>query len=348
LSEKNSYPFIDRLLHRIVLGYPVVSRMSFNIELMLEKERAYQAEQPIFISGLARAGTTILMRIFHETGGFRSLTYRDMPFVLMPNTWKNISKFFKYTSKSEQRAHNDGILIDFDSPEAFDEIFWKFFSTDNYIFEDYLAPHNENLHVIEDFRNFVRLVVSSADDSKQKRYLSKNNNNILRLNTIQRAFPEALIIIPFRNPVQHAISLFEQHTRFCDIHKRESFSRDYMNWLGHYEFGTNHKPFFFREKNFMENDYKPDNINYWLIQWINTYSYLKQSATNNSVFVCYERLCKYPEDTIKNIFQLSGISENIQSLKSTIRTPQIKTCHDIDEMLEKVASQLYSDILKEY
>ena len=45
----------------------------------------------IFICGLPRSGTTILMRSLYETKKFASLTYRDMPLLLSPNLWNKIS-----------------------------------------------------------------------------------------------------------------------------------------------------------------------------------------------------------------------------------------------------------------
>ncbi|NMW21431.1 MAG: hypothetical protein HKK67_07330 [Chlorobiaceae bacterium] len=74
---------------------------------------------------------------------------------------------------------------------------------------------------------------------------TSNNNNILRLGSFRQAFPDALIIVPFREPVQQAISLLQQHTQFWAMHERDSFSRYYMEWLGHHEFGRTHRPFLF-------------------------------------------------------------------------------------------------------
>lgn len=45
------------------------------------------------------------------------------------------------------------------------------------------------------------------------RYLSKNNNNILRLEALATSFPDALLIHPFRDPLQQALSLLSQHRR---------------------------------------------------------------------------------------------------------------------------------------
>ncbi len=81
------------------------------------------------------------MRALHETGVFRSLTYRDMPFVLMPRTWRKFSLSFQTYGDEKERAHGDRITVNFDSPEAFEEVFWRAFCGEDYIRYDCLIPH---------------------------------------------------------------------------------------------------------------------------------------------------------------------------------------------------------------
>ena len=126
----------------MALGVPFISKVSFDLDGLLPiKRQDNPDERHVFVSGLARAGTTILMRTFFDTGQFRSLSYRDMPFVLMPGIWKNLSKSFQKQEKAKERAHGDGIYVDFDSPEAFEEVFWRTFSGNEYINDNCLqAP----------------------------------------------------------------------------------------------------------------------------------------------------------------------------------------------------------------
>ena len=79
----------------------------------------------IFVSGLARSGTTLLMRMLHDTSAFASLTYRDMPLVMAPNLWKKIGGAFQKSMARRERAHGDGLEVDYDSPEALEEVFWR-------------------------------------------------------------------------------------------------------------------------------------------------------------------------------------------------------------------------------
>ena len=129
----SDYNAASRFLHRIALGMPLVTQASFDIEQMLNPPPALADGRHVFVAGLARAGTTILLRALHDTGAFRSLTYRDMPFVLMPNLWAKLSRGSRQYQQQKERAHGDRIQVNFDSPEAFEEVFWRTFCGKDYI-----------------------------------------------------------------------------------------------------------------------------------------------------------------------------------------------------------------------
>ena len=90
--SKSDYSKSSRFLHRIALQSKAMAEVSFDLEntLIKKKDAAFSGNH-VFISGLARSGTTMLMRYLYETGLFRSLTYLDMPFVLMPNVWRQLA-----------------------------------------------------------------------------------------------------------------------------------------------------------------------------------------------------------------------------------------------------------------
>ena len=48
----------------------------------------------------------------------------------------------------------------------------------------------------------------------------------------------------FRSPLEHSYSLLKQHNNFINLQQKETFIKDYMSSIGHYEFGQDHKPFF--------------------------------------------------------------------------------------------------------
>ena len=136
-----------------------------------------------------------------------------------------------------ERAHGDGIEVDFHSPEALDEVYWRIFAGDDYIRADRLVPHVPGDEQMAGYRDFIRLVLRRTGRS---RYLSKNNNNLLRLDSLAKAFPDSSFSFPIRDPLDHARSLLNQHRRFLGS---DGFTRAYMGWLGHHEFGATHRPF---------------------------------------------------------------------------------------------------------
>ena len=102
---------------------------------------------------------------------------------------------------------------------------------------------------------------------QKERYLSNNNQNIRRLELFSQIFPNSIILIPFRDPVQHAYSLLTQHKKFIEDSRKDKFISNYMKWIGHTEFGPNYLPVV--NKNLM---YTNDlDINHWIEQWYQVY-----------------------------------------------------------------------------
>lgn len=283
------YGPLDRALHRLALGPEFVRQACFDIQQLVSRDASQiTVTEPVFIAGLARSGSTILLNALHGTGNFRSLTYRDMPFVLMPGLWKTLSASSKTQRAARERAHGDGMLVDFDSPEALEEVFWRTYCEDLYIFEDRVIPHRPTAADCARFTTYVEQILASGEAPQQSRYLSKNNNNLLRLPALRQACPDAHILVPFREPVAQARSLMQQHEHFTRLHATDKFSMQYMNWLGHFEFGLGHKQYAFAAA---PNPYDPSDINYWLQCWLDAYRHGLSSAPPNTVFVSYERLC---------------------------------------------------------
>jgi hypothetical protein len=254
------YSPLDKLLHHLALGSPARVEMLHDLERSIFLKSAPSDEgRHVFVTGLARAGTTILMREIHCSGVFGSLTYADMPFVLAPNFWQRLSALGRKAKPRAERAHGDGIEVDINSPEALDEVYWRIFSGGTYILPDRLLPHTPGDEQMAGYRDFIRLVLRRTG---QTRYLSKNNNHLLRLDSLARAFSDSVILIPIRDPLDHARSLLNQHRRFLGA---DAFTYAYMGWLGHHEFGATHRPFAW-DGAIVGDD--PQTLAYWLAQWI--------------------------------------------------------------------------------
>ena len=74
----------------------MVKKSLFQIEetLFAKKLINVQNHQHVFITGLPRSGTTILLEFIYKTNKFASFTYNDMPFILSPNLFSKSAKLF--------------------------------------------------------------------------------------------------------------------------------------------------------------------------------------------------------------------------------------------------------------
>jgi len=280
------YSFVDRLLHRSALGNPVVAELAFDLEKARFAERTAPCDA-ICVLGLARSGSTALMRALHSTGGFASLTYADMPFVTAPNLWHSIARHGKRSGAIGERAHGDGIMIDVDSPEAFEEVFWWTQSGRDYIAPDHLRVHSVPAELVAERRTLQSLVCLRYG---APRYLAKSNNQLLRLASLAPQTPQETYLIIFRDPMKQAGSLLAQHIRFAEA---DGFTLRYMEWLVHHEFGATHRPFRFPGDPPVSG--APSALDYWVQRWVDAYGYLlgvlRSLRSDNLVVVEYEALC---------------------------------------------------------
>jgi Sulfotransferase family len=333
---KADYGLVDRLLHRIALG------SSATAEIFHELERSrYLSDAPedrgrhVFVTGLARAGTTILLRELYASGQFGSLLYADMPFVLAPNLWAGISRGARRPFAAIERDHGDGIAVNLDSPEAFDEVFWRIFYGKSYIRDDGLLPHRPSAQAISRYRDHIRLVLRRRAKS---RYLTKCNNNILRLGTLAGAMPDCTFLLVIRAPLTHADSLLRQHHRSAQSTDR--FRRDYVRWLAHHEFGIDHRPFLFAGRPVGD----PNEFDYWLATWLACYLALEPivEAYPNVWVIPYERICSEPQ-TWTALCQRIGIEA---AGRREIHTVASKAAGPADGPLATAAHTLHARYLE--
>lgn len=284
----NNYSWLQQKLHKLALSSQFMREMAFDVESSVIST-SESIDNHVFVSGLARSGTTILLNALYKSKEFSSLSYNDMPFVLAPNLWSKLS-LSKADNELVERAHGDGIKVSSKSPEAFEEVFWMTFDDDE----------NDSK---EKFKNYVQLINQRY---KKNRYLSKNNQNIRRVELISNTFPKSKILIPFRNAIQHAYSLLNQHHRFIKNSKNDKFVSNYMQWIGHTEFGPNYIPIHNKNLCFEDNL----NINHWIEQWYLTYQNCYETFKNkdNIYFICYEQLCNSEEYWL-DILQILNIKE---------------------------------------
>ena len=308
-----NYSFIQKFLHKIVLGNHFFARSLFEMEksLFYEENKTTNNGEHVFITSLPRSGTTILLKSLYKTGDFASLTYADMPFVLAPNLFNQFSA--KSNLQPQERKHQDGIKHDLNSPEAFDEIFFKTFLQDQ---------------SSKELETFISLVLKKY---QKNRYLSKNNLNYQRIELINSVFPNARFLIPFREPLQHAYSLLKQHRSFCKLQKQDSFVLEYMNHLGHHEFGLSHKPW-----NPPGQYTDPFTLNYWLEQWYFFYQNIIKEMSKQVSLISYSKLCKSQEYRQALVTELK-----LTELGTDFKLAQEEIQEDYDKDLVAKSEEIY-------
>ena len=257
-----------------------------------------------------------------QNSQFHSLRYQDMPFVMAPTFWSSLSRHSRVDHHIQERAHQDGLLVNAESVEALEEVFWKTYSQKKYLKSNRLKPHTVSKKEQERYRTYIACILSQKE--KSIRYLSKNNNHLLRLKGLKKCFPQAHIIVMIRDPLTHALSLLRQHRYWCGRHQDDLFSLKYMQWLVHHEFGLDHRPFTFPSISkdqipFKLNDFDPNHLGYWLTLWWTTYTYLWQTSVS-VYWLKYEDLCTSPQQTLKTLTESLKLREPLTQASSSSAT----------------------------
>ncbi len=90
-----------------------------------------------------------------------------------------------------------------------------------------------------------------------------------------------------------------------------------MGWLGHYEFGLDHRPFDFAVPA-MDATLSPDDPNYWLDYWNAVYRHVLEHQHLKIHLVDHDLLCAAPIKALVAIFQALGIDADTALLAKQI------------------------------
>lgn len=356
MKPSAAYGAMDRALHHLAFASTEAQLALADVETGLYKKTLDRIEirEPVFITSLPRAGTTLLLEVLSVLPDFAGHTYRVMPFVLCPLVWDRISRPFRRTAKAAERAHGDGVVIGFDSPEAFEEVVWLKFWQSHY--HDDRIDVWEADDIDEEFEAFLRdhmrkiiaLGAVSGGDIPERRYLSKNNANIARLDTLTAMFPDCHILIPIRDPWDHAASMQRQHERFAQIHRTDGFARRYMEWLGHYEFGAAHRPMDFNGWRSRYAGHSAFDPAYWLTYWGECYTRVLEADPRRLVFIDYDRLCAAPNRSLAALGEALGI-RHVKRLLAEARKIHPPTRHgeiptDLDRRLLRRTEEIHAEL----
>lgn len=272
-----------------------------------------EIEQPIFICGLARAGTTILLELLSTHPDVATHQYRDFPMLYTPIWWNwFLDRMPKQPQAPVERAHKDGILVTPESPEALEEVLWMKFlpHAHNPEVSSVLDTEAENQPFEHFYKEHIRKILLVR---RGHRYVSKGNYNFARIQYLLRLFPDARFLILVRDPKTHIASLMKQHHLLCREASRNERILIHMRRGGHFEFGLDRRPI------------NPNNISLtheilnlwlqgeevkgWARYWAGLYEWMLETINRNehlsraSLIVHYKELCDYPQETLTQVSQ---------------------------------------------
>ena len=279
---------------------------------------------PIYVTGLARAGSTILLELLAEHPDVGSHRYRDFPPVYTPVMWDWLLKRMPtQAAEPTERSHKDRIFITPDSPEAMEEAIWmRFFpdlhdpARDNSLDGATRAPAFEKF-----YRDHVAKILLIRD---ARRYVSKGNYAISRLAYLKRLFDDALFVVPVRDPVHHIASLIKQHRLFQAAEGADGRILDHMRRAGHFEFGLDLRPINFGHAGATARVRalwaEGEEVRGWAAYWADVYGHvLARLAADDGLrqavkIVRFHELCRKSERVLADLFDHCGLAVTDQDL----------------------------------
>jgi hypothetical protein len=264
----------------------------------------------VFVAGLARSGTTVLLEFLAKAHGAVSHRYRDFPFVHCPILWNRfLDKAQSRTPAPRERAHQDRLMVTPESPEAMDEILWMTFFP--HIHDpsrsQVLARADCNEEFDAFYRDHIRKLLWLRGGS---RFVCKGNYLVTRLAYLARVFPDVRFVIAVREPAAHIASLTKQHELFRRLAQRDPRTVAYLQRSGHFEFGIDRRPIHTGDTASVNDVLRRwncgDEVAGWARYWSMVYACIRdtlaeESICQRTVTVRYEDLCADPEATLRRI-----------------------------------------------
>ncbi|MFX1428156.1 MAG: sulfotransferase, partial [Promethearchaeota archaeon] len=273
----------------------------FETLILINEIRKFRIERPIYITGLARSGTTIMLEMLSKHPYLASHQYKNLLIPHLPYWLYQISNKLRLFSKPVERVHQDGIMVTIDSPEAVEEIFWKkyFKYTRTERFSHIINKNTVKPKFEKYYSNHIRKLLIAQD---RPQYLAKNNYNITRMEYLQRIFPSSKFLLIIRNPVDQIASLIKQTKLFMKIEKDIPLFQDWLKILGHQEFGyqricinVNNPEVVYKIRKLWSK--KKTYVKGWAHYWVFIYDFIAKRLEENdklrkaTLIVNYDELC---------------------------------------------------------
>lgn len=326
-GAKFRVPWEQRFFGSIMERFGGACRAIGNLEtrVLQEKLERVRIDRPIYIAGVARSGSTVLLEKVTALPGMASHQYRDFPFIQFPAAWNRYLSFApRGTPAPVERAHGDRILVTPESPEAMEEILWVAFfpRLHDPRVSNVLGADTENPAFEEFYRDHIRKMLLVR---RGKRYVAKGNYNLTRLGYLLRIFPDARFVIPVRHPVMHCASLLKQHRLFLRAEKDDPAVSHYMRRVGHLEFGSGRTPVnagdTARTESVLGLWSRGEDARGTARYWNDMYSFVMRALAASpalaaaSLVVRFEDLCTAPEETLGKMFAHCGLPVGEHELK---------------------------------
>ncbi len=285
-----------------------------------------RVDRPVFVAGLARSGTTVLLEQLAAHPQVASHRYIDYPPVLTPYWWNRwLGMVPRATEVAKERAHQDGISITSQSPEAFEEVLWMAFFPDAHDPQHSSVMHRQDVH--PEFERFydehLRKLLAVR---KRQRYVAKGNYNLVRLAYLHRLYPDARFVLAIRDPVWHIASLIKQHRLFVAGETSEPRALDHMRRVGHYEFGLDRRAINTGDtaltRRITELWSSGREVEGWAHYWAAIYNHVADvlaadaSLRQASLVVRYETLCGEPRTTLEQVFEHTALPVAVEALEA--------------------------------
>ena len=317
----------DHVLGGLIERFPGLWIRLGNLEtrVLAEEIESVSIQAPIYVAGLARAGTTIALEILASHSNVATHLYRDFPPVFTPWWWNwFVEKSRRGPLVAAERAHRDGIMITADSPEAREEGIWMAFFPHAHdpARSNVLDNDTDNAGFENFYRDHIRKLLAAR---RKQRYLSKGNYNITRIGYLRRLFPDARFVIPVRDPVWHVASLMKQHRLFCAGERGNKRAVDYMRRTGHFEFGLDLRPINTgnteKVREIEELWKNGEEVRGWARYWAMVYSHVAgmldadPTLREAAMILRYEDLCERPKATMRQMMAHCGLAVDDEVLE---------------------------------
>jgi hypothetical protein len=338
IQLRNSDFYLSRFAHRA----PTILKLLGDVEtdFLRPQTRAIHIDRPVFITGLARSGTTILLNLFSSLPKVGTHRYRDYPFLFVPHAWNRFQDRMAAAQAPVERPHKDRIQINRDSPEAFEEPIWMHFFpfVHDAASHHVLGPAHDNTRFNSFYREHLRKILLVRGAS---RYVSKGNYNVARVHYIARLLPDARFVIPVRHPVTHVASLLRQHELFTGYSAGDSRLPEYLRAAGHYEFGPQRAPINLDDeatRRILEAWSRGEDDLGYAVMWRTVYAHVRQLTGSGTALagrikvVRYEDLCMNAPGTLRELFEFCELTEGVEELLENL--PEISAPKRLGEVLQ--------------